>query len=191
MRRQAPWIAGLCAVLLGSGCGPAESVNPLSDPAAAKLDERLAGTWLAADEEGEEDQGTLSFTALDGARMKVVLAEKGDDEPLELEMFPTTLDGRTYMNLKSASPKAELGRNYIIARYEISGDATLSLKLLSDEFLKQAVAEGRLKGTVSGSSDEPPVLVTESTEKLAEFVRSSDPARLFGDEARFRKAGTR
>jgi hypothetical protein len=185
MNGRALSIAAAIAVVLGAGCGPPEFQNPLSDPASAKADARLEGVWISI---GDKEENTLTFKTVDAATMHLAVS---GNPPDEFTMFPTTLDGRTYMNLKAASPTQEVGRNYLIVLYEFTADGRLQLRLLRSEAFQQAIEQGKLHGTLSGSGNDKEVLVTESTDKLAEFIRSGDPAQLFDEPLLLRKGESR
>lgn len=184
MNKRSACLVAVCVTLLGAGCGPAEFQNPLSDPAAAKHDTRLAGSWISRE---ENEDTKMRIRAQDAGMSELVVDSKQD--PLQFTMFVTDLDGKGYMNLKATGSQKDVGPNYLIARYELSGDgSTLSLRLTEENYLEKAIGEGKLQGKITTEGSTKNILVTESTEKLAEFVRTSDPEQLFGETLTFKKA---
>lgn len=191
MLRSRPWLWMLFAVAVLGACKPPKFVHPLLPLTQAKADERLAGTWRGRTVEGS-DPVVLYVVQRAGALVDVVLL--GDDGEkgavnLHFEGFPTSLDGRTYLNLRRKTFAAEYGEKpqvdklYLLVRYELAADGSLTLSLLEEEPLKKAVKTGALAGKLEGDD----VTVTAESGQLAAFFRKGDPAKLFAAFARLEK----
>ena len=183
---------GACLLALAgtvASCVPPESKNPLSDPAQAKPDARLVGLW-AGDVDGAV--ATIQFFPKTGAFLDLVIT--GNDgvkgaSVLAFDAFPSTVNGKTYLNLRSKTfqgayaDKFELAPAYIFARYDVAKDASITFFPMDDDLVKESVAAGKLKGTVKDGT----VTLTASSKELAEYVRAADPEKLFKKLGTFRK----
>lgn len=189
MRRSAAPI--LLAFALIASCKPPKAKHPLSDPAQAKPDPRLAGLWSGTMERGRAPV-MLYAVQRSGALLDLVLF--GDDGErgaavLHFEAFPTVLGGKTYLNLRHKVLLGEYGETpqvdaeYLFARYELAGDGSLKLSLMDEDAIKKAVADKRLEGSEEAGA----VMITAGTPQLSEFVRKADPARLFSRVASLRR----
>jgi hypothetical protein len=183
---------GVSFVLLAVGvasCVPPESQHPLSDPAQAKPDARLVGLW-AGDFDGAG--ATIQFFPKTGPYLDLVLTgndgEKGASV-LVFDAFPSTVAGKTYLNLRaktfegSYADKITVASSFIFARYDVAKDGSITFFPMDDELVKTSVAAGKLKGSVKDGT----VTLTASTKELAEYVRTADAEKLFKKLATFRK----
>lgn len=187
MRLLRRWL--LPALLVAVSCGPPGSKHPLTDPAAAKADPRLAGTFVGA---LEGARTVLHLFPKTGASLDLVLV--GDDKEkgaavLVFDAFPSVVGGRTYLNLRSKTfqgPYGEdpkLAEEWIFARYEVSPRGALTLWVMTEDEVKAAVEAGKLQGQVT----EGDVHLTASSPELAAFVAAADPAKLFNRFGTFQK----
>lgn len=171
-------------VLLGlAGCLPV-SQNPLSSPEEAVADSRLAGVWYGR---SGEDTIFLHFVSGKDARMDVVEVdhEKNGEAHTNLyTMFPSVIGGRRYMNIRE---KKGAEKRYYLARYQLSGNGALTIWMMSEKPVAGAVRNEKIAGKVTSknsgeSSTGRDITITASTERLAAFVRKSDPEVLFGEK---------
>lgn len=188
-----PRLAALLFAAALCSCVPPESVHPLSDPAQQKPDPRLSGTFTG-DLNGSRT--VLHLFPKTGPYLDLVLV--GDDGEkggvvLTFDAFPSTIGGRTYLNLrhkKFLAPYAdgtEIVPGYIFARYEVRKDGTLTLWTMDETLVKKAVEAG----TLAGSVGERAVQLTASTAELSAFVAGADDALLFSKLGTFKKTAAR
>jgi len=64
---------------------------------------------------------------------------------------------------------------------------TMRVGLMDEKFIERCITEGRLQGTIRGEGDSKSVRITETTERLVEFVRTTPADELFSDSERWRK----
>jgi hypothetical protein len=186
MRKIACSFVGIMIALVMVACAPSESENPLSDPKTATVDTRLEGLWV-----GAMDQGVayLHFAAKEAGAMDLVIVvcqPKEGADLLQFEFSSTALGDSSYMNLRERTStsmngnKGELSPTYIFAKYDLAPDGTLSISYLDDDLVKSAIEAGAITGNDKGG-------LTAPTEKLAAFVKSADPAKLFVSFGHFKR----
>ncbi len=170
-------------------CEPPKSQNPLSDPKGAKADLRLAGLWAG---HMNKDVDYIVFAPREDQMMDLVLIGQDSKDgafTMHYEFYPTTIDGKDYMNLRSKffpdpdSEKFVLSPTFFFARYEISKDGILSLWPMSDDEVKKAITNEKLEGNV----DAIPMITADSA-KLSEFIKNADPEELFWFMGKYKKA---
>ena len=171
-------VMGLVTCLLLVGCD--DSKTPLSDPAASKPDERLVGVWRF---QGEHGQVTYYHIGHVGEKLPegvmgvvgVTHREKKMERPFELLLFPTTLDGKTYLNVTGGKEEQiklieEKGwkavDSYFIFKYKVEGDKLL-VWVMDGDAKKGAIESGKIKGVIEKNK---PAKFTDTTENLARFV---------------------
>jgi hypothetical protein len=187
--KQATRLLFLALTFALAGCLPV-SQNPLSSPDTAVADARLAGVWYG---KSGDDTIFLHFVAGKGAQMDVVEVDhqiSGDAHTNLYTMFPSHLDSTRYMNIRE---KKGASKAYYLARYQISASGALSIWLMSEKAASKAINNDKLAGKISvkdtgGSGTERDVTITSGTERLAAFVKKSDPEILFAEKfGTFRK----
>jgi hypothetical protein len=115
------------ALLLLMGC-PFSWNSPLSDPAAARADSRLAGTWKTQDKDsGEWNQ--LTIFPFDEHQMVGVAPDGSSGKVDAFRLFPTTIGTESFLNLHQLGGDADEG--WYFARYEVSGNE-MRLKIVDD-----------------------------------------------------------
>jgi hypothetical protein len=193
MSRPLLLVAAVLLATLGS-CKPPRSHHPLSDPAQAKADTRLPGLWSGKTPDGEA--AFLYVVQRSGALVDLVLLGDDGDKGaavLHYDAFPTVLDGKGYLNLRRRSFKGEYGEGpqvdseYIFARYQVSRDGTLTLAVMEDDPVEEAVKAGTLEGKIEDGE----VALSADSDHLADFVRRSDGAKLFRTVATFKRVPVR
>ncbi len=184
-------VFAVCLNILLSGCVP-ELERPLSDPASAAPDPRLLGMWVGSTPDGE-GPAWVHFTQAENSMTDIVLICPETGKGVEASfyrMHPTRAGGFTFMNVKAHKPKNALALKvneedkyprpggYHLAKYHISSDGILRIWFLTDE-ISRFVEEGQLKGQVRKSGIAKEVKITESPERLLEFLERSDHSRIF------------
>jgi len=118
-------------VLALSGC-PFTSDTPLSDPASARPDSRLVGTWRTQEKETGEGNA-LTILPFNDHEM-VGFAPDGASGKVEaFRLLATSIGAESFLNLRELSGKDEGGsaEAWYFARYEIVDDRLL-LKFVDD-----------------------------------------------------------
>lgn len=180
------------ASLLLAGCLP-ESKNPLSTPANSTVDHRLEGIYVARRDNKDDDLSSMHFhyrgvTANGQVRatpwleaLQVDHEKTGRLKTSAYQMLTTHIGGQDYMSFqaidKDKGSKAKAP--YCFARYEFSWNGTLRVWLINPDAAAQAIQSGKLHGTVKVRKYSKDIAITDSTERLAAFVKASDPAKLF------------
>jgi len=174
-------LASLCLLL--TSCF--DSNTPLSDPAKSKVDQRLAGVWQL-----RNDDGSVSYyhfgrvgDKLPASVMRVAGIQHKPDFAMEqfseLLVFPTTIDGKTYLNvcdgkdeqLKVLEEKgwtAETVHAFLIFKYQIKDDV-LVVQGMDKDAKQRAIESGKIKGVIEKDRFTT-VRFTDTTENLAQFV---------------------
>jgi hypothetical protein len=177
------------ACLLVVGCD--DSKHPLSDPAAAKPDQRLLGVWRWQNGSGEViyyhvGQAGEKFPA---GMMRVVEVKHSEgkvEPPEEFLMFPTVLQGKNYLNVVSDGDKKlvkvldEKGwrpdavESYTFLKYQVEGDK-LVVWLVDEGAKERAIRGGKVKGVIA---ENKPARFTDSAETVARFVAEAGDSLL-------------
>jgi hypothetical protein len=179
----------IALILLWASCEPPRSKHPLSAPEAAKPDARMAGLW--AGRLGEGDEALLRVVPRDGARFDLVLI--GQDRAngavvIAFEGFPSTIAGKSYLNLRAKTfvgeyaEKTQVAERWIFARYEVARDGALTLWQMEDEPVKAAIEAHKLEGKAADR-----VEITAPSAQLAEFVSSADSSTLWSRVGTFKR----
>jgi hypothetical protein len=177
-------VLGVALCLFLVGCD--DSKTPLSDPGASKPDPRLAGVWRLQGKGGQVSYYHIGFAddKLPAGVMRVVAVTHKDgklEPPSYLLMFPTTLGGKTYLNLTSGK-EGEVKRiedkgwkaadSYLIFKYRVEGNKLL-VWVMDGNAKKRAIEAGKIKGVIK---EHQPARFTDTTKNLARFVAAEDKA---------------
>lgn len=180
-RRTAPWI--LAATLALGGCLP-DTINPLGDPQTATADPRLVGEWSGT---MNDEPASLTVTAGEGAMLNfrvVITDSEGKKDWVLLDGFPAQIKQRSYMNVKFREERDKVydpnEQNFYVCRYVLAADGTLTVWTMAEQPVVDAIAEGRINGSVDGGKDNRNIHITDSNLMLAEFVENSNPDIVFG-----------
>lgn len=119
----------LAVLLLAlSGC-PFSTDTPLADPASARPDSRLVGSWRTQDNESGE-WNTLTILPFDEHEM-VAIAPDGTSGKIEaFRLFPTPIGTESFLNLRQLGGEED-AEGWYFARYQIVDDR-LRLKIVDD-----------------------------------------------------------
>jgi len=179
-------IAFVSMLLLGFGMSAkadygVTSKQPLSDPAAAKIDERPTGTWRAVirDKTYYLHVGTGNIVGKFNW-MELVLVNPGKEKPMfylhHHVGFASTIGDESFFNIAYMSklipqlrgskiedllPSVE---RYDILKYELTGDY-LDIWSADQKLIREAIKSGKIKGT-EGKVD-------DTAENIVNFIKSS------------------
>lgn len=180
IRRMA---AGLALATLLAACVP-ESEHPLAAADPAKNDARLWGTWLSTSEEGHM---VAHVFATEKGTLQIVLAEHGLEGLGEIDTYEahvTNLPSGDYLNVVVEEPEA----GYLICNYQLEGTDTLSVRLLSNEALEEAVKTGALPGSTKVEGGMTDVRITATSEQWQAFLLKP-PADFLDGPISFKRVG--
>lgn len=158
-------LLAFCLGLALAGC-TLDSSAPLSPPAPLPANSPLIGTWIVKD----ENSTTYYHVGNEGTLAKLVEVVIRNDHSIQTEMIDvsaTDLDGKHYLNVKLPGDK---GPTYLLYRYQIDSQNTLTLYTANFKFLADAIKAGTIKGTVHGESVVPNVSLDAPTTELRDFV---------------------
>ena len=177
------------ASLLLAGCLP-ESKNPLSTPANSTVDQRLEGIYVARRENKDDDLSSMHFHYRGVKANGRVLAtpwldvldveheRAGGMKASAYRVLTTHIGEQDYMSFQDLN-KGKDKAPYHFARYEFSWTGTLRIWLINSDAVADAIKAGKLRGTVKTRKYTNDINITDSTERLAAFVKASDSAKLF------------
>ena len=177
----------IAAALLLAGCLPVTSKTSVGTTAGLGADEALTGTWVGHSQD-EKEKGVAYFHFLkgkSGTLMALMVFAAGDSD-----------DEWTAFNLRTAS----LGKNHFINAVETFNDNkptegnlkdanipllysfgkhhTLTLYLLDEDKVKEAIKAGKIAGTVE-PGDSGDVQITADAAALDAFFATPEAAKLF------------
>jgi len=176
----------VCALisLLFSSCIPT-SKHPLSSHLSASHDKRLTGTWIGRSVGTASDDNSfwVHFVEAEGGLTDIVLIsfEKKGAEVMFFKMFPTTLGDFFYMNIKTDDTNSKMlpdsskgigAEDFYIAKYEISGDI-LKIWFINNR-IKDAITNGELKGIVEKDMWSDNITLTDTAQKIAEYIQKPE-----------------
>jgi hypothetical protein len=128
--------------------------------------------------------------------MDVVWLDGRDKEKgikvFKFEAFQTHSVHSNYLNIKTIYSHDEFNNNkytenYIIAKYTIKRE-NLFISFLDATCFKEAIEKGILKGTIEGKNLlKEHILVTDTTEKVLEFIESLKNENLFESFGEYHK----
>ena len=177
-----------------AGCLP-ESKNPLSTPATSRVDSRIEGVYEQRKEKASGASGYWHFHYR-GAKpgpdkrarvttwiemLSVAHEAQSGLTTTSYRALATRLGGRDYLSFVEVDSDGMTrnGQNYRLARYDFSWTGDLRIWDLDNEAMAAAITSGKLRGKVTIRKNSKDVLITDTTPRLAAFVATSDPAKLF------------
>ncbi|NKB66256.1 MAG: hypothetical protein GKR89_04275 [Candidatus Latescibacteria bacterium] len=182
----------ICPVLLAvlallAACG-VESEQPLSDPAQAKPDSRLAGVWYDIDYELQPSQFLHVIPEKEAWMDLVLLAHEAKDGKVSrFKGFPTLNRERNYLNV--AEEKEADEQRYLILHYAFSGPDTVSFWALDKAPMEQAVDQGHLQGRREneGNIEDEVLVLSDSGARILTYLQAEEVEELFEPLATFRR----
>ncbi len=184
MKHMAKFIVCMMISFLFSGC-ITTSKHPLSSHLTAHYDKRLTGTWIGRNVGTASDDEFFwaHFVEAEGGLTDIVLIsfEKKGADVMFFKMFPTTLGNACFMNIKTDDTNSKMipdsskgigAEDFFIAKYDISGDI-LKVWLINTK-IKEAIISTELKGTVEKDMWSDTVTLTDTAQKIAEYIRKPE-----------------
>jgi hypothetical protein len=183
------------AALLLAGCLPVTSKAPIGTTAGLGADEALFGTWVGraedqADKSQDKDKGVLYLHFLKGkdAGATSVLwvttgSSKNDNGWMSFTVSIAKLGANRYMNAVETSedgkPASDQLKNANIPLlYRFGKHHTLTLYLLEEDKVKEAIKAGKIAGTIE-SGNFGDVKITADGPALDAFFTKPEAAKLF------------
>ena len=172
----------LCAACLGCGV---QSLQPLSDPAKAQVDDRLISVWKFRDA-GELGQGEMFLhvgkkqLGPEGVAQCIFIQHSGGSTMSisKAAMFTTVIGEDKILNVRWATDSND-GR-YAFFRYDFH-EGDLQLYPPRSTVVAEAVRRGELEGSISSGVLAPHVALRSTSDELYKFVAQSDTSVLFGE----------
>jgi len=179
----------LTAILL-SGC--LGSKNPITPLETAKLDERLLGAWVTTDLYYNE---TVYMHVMQQAKRgmmdiyEIRYNESRSGSESAAQGHVSVLGDRRFLNLQGPPDAGapDDGPRYTFVAYDFDDRGNLIVHFLSERAIGEAFAAGRLNGKVDMNADFVATLVSDSSERIADYLGSTDTATLFERRVTFRR----
>ena len=164
----------LMLVITMSACVP-DSKNPLTAFDRDVMDASVYGTWFWKDEletgylhfGRERESGLLQL-------MMVDLDNSGRINVTQMRGHTSQFGGNRYLNLKFVPPDEDIGE-YILMKYEIT-EKGLGLAFMDPSVIEKAIEDNVLAGRVEREGHVSSVHLTDTSNKLQQFVRKNDQA---------------
>ena len=196
-------------MFLSSCFCPLTSVHPLSAPHDPVYDERIEGAWQLV-----SDNGDLVFLHIgkgDEKKTKIILIEHKNNreiDELTFAVFPTIVDGRTYLNFNIKELYKEFGdelSGYTFMKYHLTGADTLRLFHIDEEPIVEGIKSGKLKGEITYKQTETTtahkdqafqqnkkksikcVKITDTSNHIVQYIHSVDTEKLFPRSMLFKR----
>lgn len=167
-------LARLTLLLLAS-CG-VETVNPLTPRASAKAEPGLVGTWVATD----DDKARYVVTAKSGGVLRIDIERtkpSDDKEPLHFEGHVSVLAPDVkVLNLQALSDEGTPTGSYLLMRYVLKPDGTVSVWMFEDRAFSDALNAGTLKGRRGQYGG---ITLEDAPEKIIAFITKTKRDALF------------
>lgn len=180
MSRLLSVLAPLVAVLVLPACVPI-SAHPLSDPAGARFDQRLAGGWRVLGSHATWAHVYFSRRVAGRGTMGIFVIEPRKDGTLAMdsyEGFVTHLPGADFLNVRY-TVDGGVRSGYVLVRFSLERAERLEISLLDEKRLKAAVASGRIYGAIEVRGPHTEVTLTADSKTLGSFLASREGAALF------------
>lgn len=174
-----------CAILL-TGCLPVTSKTPVGTTTGLAPDTALYGTWKGHSPEADnQDDGFFHFMkAEDGSTTVAVVLARGsaDDGWTIFRAHTAKLGQHRFINAvetfdKDAPAEGRLANANIPLLYAVHGP-TLTISLLDEDKVKEAIKAGKLEGTIEPGNNGD-VVITADAQALDAFMARPEAAALF------------
>lgn len=168
------------------GCYPSFD-HAVVDPKLVPRDDRLIGLWeIDGGFSREQDKNAYGFLLFLPCEQVYCLTMYSMDEKesgvVHFTALAGVIDGVGYMNYKEYDKLDDEDAEYELARYEISGEGLLRLRLTDKEKVRQAITDDMIEGEIEEGEGDwaySTVHVTSGPEALAEMLKKRD---VFSDE---------
>lgn len=182
-------LAGLFMAALLSGC--LGSKNPITPADTAQIDERLLGAWVTTDMYHNETDYMHVMRRSGGIMTIHEIRYYGDDSGSQssAQGHVSVLGERRFLNLQGAPDGGgpEEAARYTFVAYEFNDRGDLIVHLLSERTIGEAFESGRLEGKVDFNPDFVATLVSDSSERIAEYLHGTDTSVLYERKVTFRR----
>jgi hypothetical protein len=180
----------LLATLLLSGC--LGSKNPITPPEAARIDERLLGAWVTTDLCYNETVYMHVMQQAESGMMDIYeirYNEGHTGSESAAQGHVSILGDRRFLNLQGPPDAGTVddAPRYTFVAYDFDDRGNLIVHFLSERAIGDAFAAGRLVGKVDTNADFVATLVSDSSERIADYLGSADTATLFERQVTFRR----
>ena len=177
----------IAATFLLAGCLPVTSKTPVGTTAGLGADEALTGTWVGRSQD-EKDKGAAYFHFLkgkNGALMALMVFAGGgnDEEWTAFNLRTATLGKNHFVNAietfnNNEPVEGNLKDVNIPLLYSFGRHHRLTLYLLDEDKVKEAIKAGKIAGTIE-SGDYGDVTITADAAALDAFMAMPEAAKLF------------
>ena len=154
------------------------------------VDTQLLGDWHGP--WGDNETATLRFTAKKSGWIHVVIVpDKADDKTQSYELFASTIGQNHFLNAMDTDIAGHSTESYTFVRYEVRGNHTLQIWMMSQDQAAADVRAGKVKGIVhvnsfpkdsKSSAPDVDVTLTDSTANLNKYLQHSNLDDLFSLE---------
>lgn len=128
-----------------TGCEGAKA--PLGTAGEVSLDNRLMGTWISSDEDGE-DASLLSISPLGDTEYALVYKEANEEESEEMHLraFASSVNGVLFANItcidcNEEENEAKDEKEWYFFTYSLESDEVLVATALNDEVYKEGLMD--------------------------------------------------
>jgi hypothetical protein len=175
------------AVLALAGCYPPVTSSPVGTTAGAKDDPTLTGTWKGTDSEKKVTYLHFLPRPQSDEKMAILVPSGGEMADLMIVTFSTARFGSFgYMNVRFAKsdgkPIEDQPPGTVPVLYRLDAKGALTLALMDEKLVKDAVKAHRLKGTFEktiGGGDDGDVTITETPAALDRLFAAPSVTTLF------------
>jgi hypothetical protein len=180
----------LAAAIILSGC--LGSKNPITPPESATIDERLFGAWVTTDLYHNETDYMHVMRQPGGSLMDIYEIRHYENQggsQSSGQGHVSVLGDRRFLNLQGP-PDADApddAPRYTFVAYDFDAAGNLIVHFLSERAIGEAFAAGRLAGKVETNADFVATVVSDGSERIADYLGSTDLATLFGRQVTFRR----
>ena len=173
------------AALLAASCLPVTSKSPVGTTVGLGADPLLLGTWKST---GKDAPGYFHFLRAENGTLTVLTvmpaSPKGDSEWSRYTATTATLGARHFLNAREVSNNgkaADAGAPNIPLLYTVDAAGAVALYLIDEAAAKDAIAAGRIEGTIE-DGDYGNAVLTAAPGKLDAFFARADGAALFKEK---------
>ena len=169
------------------------SKNPITPSETAEVDERLLGAWVTTDLYYNETDYMHVMRQSSSGLMTIYeirhYASEGGGSQSSAQGHVSILGDRRFLNLQGPADAGtpDDAPRYTFIAYDFDDGGNLIVHFLSERAIGDAFAAGRLVGKVDMNADFVATLVSDSSERIADYLGSADTATLFERQMTFRR----
>jgi hypothetical protein len=178
-------VLALAATLALAACYPPTTSHPVGTTAGLGSDPVLTGLWKGTDSDGKAHYA--HFLHQSDGTLTILLVEAGPKAEDAINITATTakLGANRLMNAKlvwTNNKPEEEPRGTVPVLYTLGAKGELTIALMDEHKVKDAVRAGRLKGTIE-KGDMGDVIITADPAALDTFMASPGAVALFAAPA--------